>query len=32
MFAGFIAQLRASGVPASLTEYLTLLRALKEGC
>ena len=32
MFAGFIAQLRASGVPASLTEYLTLLRAMKEGC
>jgi len=32
MFAGFIAQLRAAGVPASLTEYLTLLRALKEGC
>jgi uncharacterized protein len=32
MFAGFIAQLRAAGVPASLTEYLTLLRALKAGC
>src|SRR5438552_3075036 len=32
MFAGFIAQLRAVGVPASLTEYLTLLRALKAGC
>ena len=32
MFAGFIAGLRASGVPASLTEYLTLLRALKAGC
>ena len=32
MFAGFIAELRAAGVPASLTEYLTLLRALKAGC
>jgi uncharacterized protein len=32
MFAGFIAQLRATGVPASLTEYLSLLRALKAGC
>src|SRR5579885_2928341 len=31
MFAGFIAGLRAAGVPASLTEYLTLLRALKAG-
>jgi uncharacterized protein len=32
MFAGFIAQLRAAGVPTSLTEYLTMLRALKAGC
>jgi uncharacterized protein with von Willebrand factor type A (vWA) domain len=32
MFAGFIAELRAAGVPASLTEYLTLLRGLKAGC
>jgi uncharacterized protein with von Willebrand factor type A (vWA) domain len=32
MFAGFIAQLRAAGVPASLTEYLTLLRAMRAGC
>jgi uncharacterized protein with von Willebrand factor type A (vWA) domain len=32
MFAGFITELRAAGVPASLTEYLTLLRALKAGC
>ncbi len=32
MFAGFIAELRVAGVPASLTEYLTLLRALKAGC
>ncbi len=32
MFAGFILQLRAAGVPASLTEYLTLLRGLKAGC
>jgi uncharacterized protein with von Willebrand factor type A (vWA) domain len=32
MFAGLIAELRAAGVPASLTEYLTLLRALKAGC
>src|SRR5438445_5007529 len=31
MFAGFIAQLRSAGVPASLTEYLTMLRALKAG-
>ena len=31
MFAGFIAQLRAAGVPTSLTEYLTMLRGLKAG-
>jgi uncharacterized protein len=32
MFAGFIAQLRAAGIPASLTEYLVMLRSLKAGC
>ncbi|HEX3066579.1 MAG TPA: VWA domain-containing protein, partial [Dongiaceae bacterium] len=31
MFAGFIAQLRAAGVPTSLTEYLTMLHGLKAG-
>ncbi len=31
MFAGFIAQLRAAGVPTSLTEYLTMLRGLEGG-
>ena len=31
MFAPFIIALRAAGVPASITEYLALLRALKAG-
>jgi len=31
MFAPFILALRAAGVPASVTEYLALLRAMKEG-
>ena len=31
MFAGFIVRLRAAGVPASITEYLTLLAAMKAG-
>ncbi len=31
MFAGFILALRAAEVPASLTEYLALLRALQAG-
>ena len=31
MFAPFIIALRAAGVPASVTEYLALLRALKAG-
>ena len=31
MFAPFILALRAAGVPASIMEYLALLRAMKEG-
>src|SRR5687767_9802140 len=31
MFAGFITALRNQGVPVSLTEYLTLIGAMKEG-
>ncbi len=31
MFATFILALREAGLPASITEYLTLLRAMKEG-
>ncbi len=31
MFAGFFFALREAGIPASLTEYLTLMRAMKEG-
>ena len=31
MFAPFILALRGAGVPASITEYLALLRAMKEG-
>lgn len=31
MFATFILALREAGLPASVTEYLTLLRAMKEG-
>ncbi len=30
MFAGFLLSLRAAGVPASLLEYLTLMRAMRE--
>src|ERR671924_1961806 len=31
MFAGFITALRNQGVPVSLTEYLTLIGAMKQG-
>ncbi|MCO6418770.1 VWA domain-containing protein [Siccirubricoccus sp. KC 17139] len=31
MLAHFIVALRSAGIPASLTEYLTLLRGMKEG-
>src|SRR6201996_6899607 len=31
MFTGFITSLRNEGVPVSLTEYLTLLGAMKAG-
>jgi uncharacterized protein with von Willebrand factor type A (vWA) domain len=31
MFAGFVEQLRAAGLPVSITEYLTLLGAMKAG-
>ena len=31
MLAHFILALRTAGIPASLTEYLTLLRGMKEG-
>ena len=31
MFASFILSLRSAGVPASITEYLTLLGAMKAG-
>ena len=31
MLAHFIVALRSAGIPASITEYLTLLRGMKEG-
>jgi uncharacterized protein with von Willebrand factor type A (vWA) domain len=31
MLAHFVVALRAAGIPASITEYLTLLRGMKEG-
>src|SRR5690349_10866083 len=31
MLAHFIVALRTAGIPASITEYLTLLRGMKEG-
>ena len=31
MFAGFVTALRNEGVPVSLTEYLTLVGAMKAG-
>ena len=31
MFAQFVVSLRAAGVPASITEYLALLRAMQAG-
>jgi uncharacterized protein with von Willebrand factor type A (vWA) domain len=31
MFATFIIALREAGLPASITEYLTLMRAMREG-
>ena len=31
MFSSFLFALRKAGVPASTTEYLALLRAMKEG-
>src|SRR3954462_2989868 len=31
MLAHFIVALRGAGIPASITEYLTLLRGMKEG-